>query len=941
MGSSSVNDINTLENILHSNSENRINEFIKAKILSKKQIDNTQFSKLSLFICNVRCEQFVIKTKEIAEFIHNIHIKIKDIKLKMIHNFYYLEITKYTILNEELPYPGDSQVPIHTFKFPKKIDKLDLADYSRDYVSIKLKVKETDLITYFNYEFLDLYNNKVEIDSLNNYPEETFERENIYLFHGFYYKENILYKANFSTIEICDGNSISENIYFTEDISKINNGDIVNLKGFIKDLIIEEMTILLEEESSHSQIKIKLNYELTKKINPNSECKFINIKKISDEVFGLTPLSDVYSNNETTIQLKVKDVQDQYYDRINIGRDYVDIENNIHGDMLKFNINSKDKNFLFEQKFTFEKTSKKIDKNNKEIIIVEDSYGFNLEVNKWKINSFSCFLKCQGGYTYQLNFQTKDQNFLPEIVKIKLPNNQNMEIDEYETFDNNLKRRFTIINAVKQDFVKLNYQESSLSLNESEFKDIDNIKNLKILYLVKNKEINKIFETSIINNKSDSEVFLFKLSGGEEEKKICDVNENDRTIINNFFEHISNKKFQIDDEEKNKISLFLESKDFKNFFSQGFNEYIFHDTKREYNLMKKLLILYFLITFDDENIQFFLIRLKNIFKYLNKVDYLTRIKVFIYYYQYYEQINLINCKIIDIYDEENNEFLQFRPIFDSFKLFFKILDNQKEKCLFYQAIHQFNGIIREELISNIKMYSGSIISLKDIKFELVKKISRFFFVDIKTITTNNAFYSPFCHLVTFNLISFMDKIDLTLSKRISAVFLFLIFHKVCGHLKTNINNQTINDSPEHNLDENLNLIYTKFSESESGFIFENILTKNIINYRLMISEPKAEDLFKLKLYIQDNFNDLQKKIEEISPTINTNDEQYENKELPQSLIDKLNEVRKNLDQYNYHSLFPLFIIPDGMTKAKFKELLKDNPVYKRFQECCPKNGDKY
>ena len=121
-----------------------------------------------------------------------------------------------------------------------------------------------------------------------------------------------------------------------------------------------------------------------------------------------------------------------------------------------------------------------------------------MEVNRGKINSFPCFLKSQGGFTYQINFITKNKSLLPEKVKIKLPNNREMMIDEFETLDNDLKRRFTIINAVKQDFVKINIKERPFRLNESELIDTDVNKNLKILCVVENKEINNIFETAIM-----------------------------------------------------------------------------------------------------------------------------------------------------------------------------------------------------------------------------------------------------------------------------------------------------------------------------------------------------------------------------------------------------------------------------------------------------------
>jgi len=63
--------------------------------------------------------------------------------------------------------------------------------------------------------------------------------------------------------------------------------------------------------------------------------------------------------------------------------------------------------------------------------------------------------------------------------------------------------------------------------------------------------------------------------------------------------------------------------------------------------------------------------------------------------------------------------------------------------------------------------------------------------------------------------------------------------------------------------------------------------------------------------------------------------------LPTYLKIKLKEVEKNLDNHTYHSLFPLFKIPEGMTADKFKKLLKNNKVYKKFLSVQPKEGEKY
>ena len=101
----------------------------------------------------------------------------------------------------------------------------------------------------------------------------------------------------------------------------------------------------------------------------------------------------------------------------------------------------------------------------------------------------------------------------------------------------------------------------------------------------------------------------------------------------------------------------------------------------------------------------------------------------IYYYHSIKK-NSYDFNVIDIFNENNNNYSNFKPFYDAFNLFFQIIDKQEEKSILYQAIHQFNGKIKEDLIKNIKLYSGSIISLIDMKFELIKNMNNFFFYKI-------------------------------------------------------------------------------------------------------------------------------------------------------------------------------------------------------------------
>ena len=53
--------------------------------------------------------------------------------------------------------------------------------------------------------------------------------------------------------------------------------------------------------------------------------------------------------------------------------------------------------------------------------------------------------------------------------------------------------------------------------------------------------------------------------------------------------------------------------------------------------------------------------------------------------------------------------------------------------------------------------------------------------------------------------------------------------------------------------------------------------------------------------------------------------------MPEDLIKKLEEAEKNIDNYGYRQLYPLFKIPDKMTSEEFDEILKNNLVYKKFK----------
>ena len=944
-------NINIIKETLFSNKPENINKSYEFHILDIIDIKSERYLGLNIALDHIRNNQFIINRNDFnKDTTIVISVKLIDIKLKIIHNKNYLEIKKFIILDKN-PEINENKLQSYSFDLPEMVENLCQGENKRN-ISLKLKSEEYDLISSYEYKFSNNYINDIKINLPSEYLN-FIENDKIYLFNGFEYSpfNNILRSINISSIEIIDKDSEIENLIFPKNIQIIKNEEIVNIKGNIKEITLKDCSILIEENHSKENIEIQLNINLIKKINLNSECIFINFQKI-EKKFKYTILSDIYSAEETCVKIHFYDFFQKYYNRIKINNDnYIDINKND----IKFNIDSIDKNEIFEQKFIYEK------KVGDEI---EDSYEFFLEINKGKINNFNSFLKENGKHTFQLYYQTKNSEFLPKNVNIKVNKNEYISMDIFDNYENNLRKRLTVINAIKQDFVDndtLDYKENKINTN-----------NLKILYLMKNDKLNYNLKENSINN--DSKNIIEK-----QNDDIINEDKNSRYIFEYNKQIITDKtRFEIKAKEQEKLNeLFKEiykDKEIKNLINypklknelfslfsndilikyckNGFNNYIFRNSKEDYENVKKitLLYIYYEYYFNYEYLESFIKPIINIISRIQNCNYLEKIQILLYlFYNISKYQDITKISIIDIFEKNDKIFNIFSgPCKEAFKLFFEIMDKQSEKCPFYQAILQFNGLIKTDLITGIKMYSGAINSLNDIKIELLKRINRFCFISNPSHTTGDGEFFPNCKIIALypsSFLSIQDYKKSNINNKLKTSFLFLIFHELCGHLKTNINNEEL--SPRYYIDNDLNLIFTNFSKADSGFIFEHILTNNCISLQNIINEEHFEDLFDLKYYIQDNFDELKNKIKQFSKSIrfssklNPEEKKFRHisevdknplTKLPDSMVKLLEEAEENLDKYNYHSLFPLFKIPNNMSSEEFDDILKNNRVYKKFKK---------
>jgi len=126
------------------------------------------------------------------------------------------------------------------------------------------------------------------------------------------------------------------------------------------------------------------------------------------------------------------------------------------------------------------------------------------------------------------------------------------------------------------------------------------------------------------------------------------------------------------------------------------------------------MVLYNYITFIKSEINYF-----NNLEFIERINCLISLTI-----EYLEDNNIWEIKLVSVEDKNNEE---FKFVIDGYKLFLGIIDELTEDSSLFQIIHQFNSMIYNEIESNEDMYSGSILSLKDIQLEIYKNLNSFYF----------------------------------------------------------------------------------------------------------------------------------------------------------------------------------------------------------------------
>ena len=884
------------------------------KIINCKPVENSNFLNLNIRIGEESCDEFVsLQALNSAEAGDDIEFDSNKIKISVLNNKNYVELINPAIKKNKNKNKANDKLKVFNFdifKFVYSYNDIAFSQNKENYIfSIILKVKQFDNKKH-QYEFYDIYGEKVPLDYST--IKNKIEGQKIFIFNSFRYIKDsndffLLTPSKYSTIQEIDEN----NVLFNKDI-QINDDNIISFIGVINDFKLENNKIELFDEQNRKYYAI-LNNRLFKKLEIECLCKFqcfINLNK--DRLLKMTEFSDIIPYQKTIILFKcIKSIKEKdYYNQIIIDNIIKDIENK--DDEIKFElpIGNTKKNILV-------KTIKLKKKDD-----IKEEVSYRIEINKGKENKSNIYLGKDGRFSYQLYYQTINDDFNLHDDFNLIINNETFKFSNFDYFKNRLKKRMTFINIPTEL-----YKTEEFSLNK---KDANKNNSIKILKLINEKETE----------------YKFNILPEETKMKNIEYNkleiDKDYELINSFYneyfkegntlekDHINIKK-NSDNKYHNLFYGQKKIENFKNYINKELKEYNFQNNERDYLFVKKL--CFSLLYYGKRNGSFkialynYITFIKSEINYFNNLEFIERINCLISLTkEYLEDNNIWEIKLVSVEDENNEE---FKFVIDAHKLFLGIIDELTENSSLFQIIHQFNSMIYNELESNEAMYSGSILNLKDVQLEIYKNLNSFYFCSPAKKKLYASIYN--CTKVTilyYNEFS-NDKIKESeqldkINKRMSAAVLLVLFHELGGHLKTHINNES--DSPRRIYLNDLNVKTINLKKNDSGFLLEYLFVKGSIEVKNFVNSDNSEQLLNKNIYIGSDFIELNKILNTIKNSVSKTPEP--NVDLIKQLFskgkistqDKKNILKFDYKSLNYQQLTALLSEMDDKTFDECKEI---------------------
>jgi len=886
-----------------------INLEIKGYIVSHTKIENQKYFNLTIQIGKQNSNDFIYYHDEKQNFNdfnyfeeeentlkdgNEIQFNLNKIKFTSVNNKCYLEIVEPKIKSSKKTLEKNIQLfNFDIFQFVNNYNEIVFNNKTEVFFSIILKVKHIEESDQCKYQFYDLNDEYVPVNYLGIKNE--IEGQKIYIFNSFKYMKDLnnyeqLTPIKYSTVIPIDNN----NIIYNKDFVVNKNERITSFFGEIKSFILEKNKIEVTDKNQNI-LSIQLNNRLFTKIFLGCQCKFQCFLENLQEPnsFKYTNFSDIISYEKTTIFLQFIGTK-RDYDHILIDNKIYELNNKNEIECQIYFESNSNKNIVNK---TIQLKSKK---NNIEI-------SYIMEINRGKKNIGNLYLGKDGKFCYQIYTQAKNESKLKKEFNLII-DGTNFQFKNYETYENKLKNRITFIN-IPNDLQNVNNKNS-----ESNIKDSNN--SIKILKLI---------------NDTENE-YKFKLLLEKEQKG--EINYTESSLINSFYDQYFTNIYKL--EKDSKIiklkenvyhKLFyeeIEIKKFEKYIKKGFDNYIFNDNEKDYQFIKKICFAYLFNAKKESDFTSFLFNYKRNILNMTDLDFIERIRILIAITNEYSGLKKPSYISLSLIGDNNYD----NSVNEAHKILLEILDGLKEDCSLFHAIHQFNSIIRMEMISNENMYSGSILTLNDIKLEIYKNLNRFYLISYEDNQMYGAIYKN--SKVT---ILYYDEITNSLfkdkspskdeKKRISAAILMILFHELGGHLKTHINNKL--DSPRTIFSPNLNLITLNLKKNDSGFLLEFLLVGGSIEVSKFIYSERSEELLNKNLYLGGNFEELTNILTSIdSKTIEKEDInatadliKFKKKILSEKDLEKF-----NYEKLNYQQLTKLFADMDEAALKEHQEAYK-------------------
>ena len=445
---------------------------------------------------------------------------------------------------------------------------------------------------------------------------------------------------------------------------------------------------------------------------------------------------------------------------------------------------------------------------------------------------------------------------------------ENLKFNNFDSYGNKLKKRITFINIPTKLHENDDKEQFSLD-NKSQQNSI------KILNLIS----------------ENKDVFKFHLSYEEEKKEKIEYDKMDIELINSFYDNyskaLSNLDYEQSDIESNKENkyhnLFYggeEIQNFNNYIKKGFEKYKFNNSESDYNFVKKL--CFALIYYKKKNLNFkstlynYTGNMFDKYNCFSELDFIDRIKCLITLTNEYiteeENDSDNDCSIVCI---ENKNYNKYDYVRKAHKILLGIINDLTEKSSLFHIIHQFNSEISKEINTNASLYSGSVLNINDIKLEIFKHLNPFYLLSFHKGKIYGAIYNntkvtvlyPRCFSSDIE-IKGEDKKEI--QERKSAAVLIILFHELCGHLKTHINN--IPDSPKTIYLQNLKIEEVQLYKNDSGFLLEHVFANGSIEVKNFINSEYSKNLLKKSIYLGDNFSELNEILSNIKGSVVKNPE---------------------------------------------------------------------